>query len=684
MIYFYDNDFMIEEKNPLHKEFGLFSNFSYVFKAMKKYSKILVCMLPLGFIILPIQRYLWSFITKFVMDIVTTGKGIKELLFIVAVFSIISLIVSCLQTFYNNKVFVQCIVVRMRVILQKNLLMMKMPFEYTENPDVLDCCQKASNAVNGNSEGIEGMEHQIFAFVEQLGIVIAGLFILGTMNIWIVLAMCSLAFIHFLISNWASKYSKRTIWDPLAPWWRKRWYMNIALSDFSYAKDVRLFGLKKWITDKFIELNKERFEAQRRGARLWFWVGVCSSVFWLVFQGAVYAYLVNGIVTKSLTLGNFTLYLSSAATFFECISSLLNCFTQMMQKSRQIDDFRTFMEIESIVKEIVGSSPTPQKTTMSFSRVTRKSSTKTMSFSRLTRESSQKSKSFSRSTRKSSLPKVPSYNSYEFEFKNVSFKYPRAEKYALKNLNLKLKAGERLAVVGLNGAGKSTFIKLLLRLYEPTDGQILLNGVDISTYDLESYFNVFAPVFQDINLFALTFAENVSMESHDQTNLSLVEEYTKNSGLEEKLNNLPNGLNTQMLKIIYDDGIDMSGGEKQKLALARALYKNSPVVVLDEPTSALDAIAESKLYQEFDKLIGGKTAVYISHRLSSTQFCNNVAMFMEGKMIEYGTHDSLMAQGGEYEKMFKIQSQYYIDEMEKSESDRQVAEVSHDFEEGGF
>ena len=669
---------MIEEKNPLHKEFGLFSNFSYVFNAMKKYSKILVCMLPLGFIILPIQRYLWSFITKFVMDIVTTGKGIRELLIIVAIFSIISLVVSCLQTFYNNKVFVQCIVVRMRVILQKNLLMMKMPFEYTENPDVLDCCQKASNAVNGNSEGIEGMEHQIFAFVEQLGIVIAGLFILGTMNIWIVLAMCALAFINFLISNWASKYSKRTIWDPLAPWWRKRWYMNIALSDFSYAKDVRLFGLKKWITDKFIELNKERFEAQRRGARLWFWVGVCSSVFWLVFQGAVYAYLVNGIVTKSLTLGNFTLYLSSAATFFECISSLLNCFTQMMQKSREIDDFRTFMEIESIVKEIVGSSPTmtgntsptPQKTNLSFSR--------------LTREYSQKSKSFSRLTRESPLPEVPSYDSYEFEFKNVSFKYPRAEKYALKNLNLKLKAGERLAVVGLNGAGKSTFIKLLLRLYEPTEGQILLNGVDISTYDLESYFNVFAPVFQDINLFALTFAENVSMESHDQTNLSLVEEYTKNSGLEEKLNNLPNGLNTQMLKIIYDDGIDMSGGEKQKLALARALYKNSPVVVLDEPTSALDAIAESKLYQEFDKLIGGKTAVYISHRLSSTQFCNNVAMFMEGKMIEYGTHDSLMAQGGEYAKMFKIQSQYYIDEMEKSESDGQVAEVSHDFEDGGF
>jgi ABC-type multidrug transport system fused ATPase/permease subunit len=668
-----DLNIMIEEKNPLHREYGLFSNINYVLQGMRKYSKILMWMLPIGFVISPIQRYLWSFITKFVIDIVTNNSGVKNLLFVIGAFSVISLLVFLCQTFYNNKVWVQCIVVRMKIILKKNLLMMKMPFEFTENPDVLDCCQKAENAVSGNEQGYEGMEHQIVRFFEQLGIVIAGLVILGTMNVWIVVGMTLLAVINFLISNAASKYSKRTIWDPLAPWWRKRWYMNIALSDFSYAKDVRLFGLQKWLTNKFKELNVERYEAQRKNNRLWFWVTVSSSFFWLIFQGAVYAYLIIQVVNKNLTIGNFTLYLSSAGTFFECISALLNCFTQMMQKSREIDDFRTFMEIESIVKEIVGSSPTMTGNT-----------SPTMTEKRASPTPQKTTMSFSRSTRESPLPEVPSYNSYEFEFKNVSFKYPRAEKYALKNLNLKLKAGERLAVVGLNGAGKSTFIKLLLRLYEPTEGQILLNGVDISTYDLESYFNVFAPVFQDINLFALTFAENVSMESHDQTNLSLVEEYTKNSGLEEKLNNLPNGLNTQMLKIIYDDGIDMSGGEKQKLALARALYKNSPVVVLDEPTSALDAIAESKLYQEFDKLIGGKTAVYISHRLSSTQFCNNVAMFMEGKMIEYGTHDSLMAQGGEYAKMFKIQSQYYIDEMEKSESDEQVAEVSHDFEEGGF
>lgn len=658
---------MAEEKNPLHREYGLFSNINYVLQGMRKYSKILMWMLPIGFVISPIQRYLWSFITKFVIDIVTNNSGVKNLLFVIGAFSVISLLVFLCQTFYNNKVWVQCIVVRMKIILKKNLLMMKMPFEFTENPDVLDCCQKAENAVSGNDQGFEGMEHQIVHFFEQLGIVIAGLVILGTMNIWIVVGMTLLAVINFLISNAASKYSKRTIWDPLAPWWRKRWYMNIALSDFSYAKDVRLFGLQKWLTNKFKELNVERYEAQRKNNRLWFWVTVSSSFFWLIFQGAVYAYLIIQVVNKNLTIGNFTLYLSSAGTFFECISALLNCFTQMMQKSREIDDFRTFMDVESIVKEIAGSSSTMTGTdsTTTKSDVSFPNS-KDLSFPCSTRESLE---------REPLLAKVPSYDSYEFEFKNVSFKYPRADKYALKDLNLKIKAGERLAVVGLNGAGKSTFIKLMLRLYEPTEGQILLNGVDISTYDIDSYYGIFSPVFQDVNLFAFTFAENISMRALENTDFSLAQKFTKDAGLGEKLESLPNGLNTQLLKIIYDDGIDMSGGEKQKLALARALYKNSPVVILDEPTSALDAIAESKLYEEFDKLIGGKTAVYISHRLSSTQFCNNVAMFMEGKMIEYGTHDSLMAANGEYAKMFNIQSQYYIEEDSDS---NQIFEASHD------
>ena len=308
--------------------------------------------------------------------------------------------------------------------------------------------------------------------------------------------------------------------------------------------------------------------------------------------------------------------MASATAFFGSISDLLGVFKDMLQKSRQIDDLRSLMEMTEIDAQADKGQP------LDSSKI----------------------------------------KAYEFTFENVSFKYPRAEKYALQGVNVTLKAGERLAVVGLNGAGKSTFIKLLLRLYEPTEGRILLNGVDIRNYTRESYYHIFAPVFQDVNLFAFPFAQNVSMKSPEETDRSLVEECVRNADLGEKLDSLPQGIDTELLKIIHDDGVDFSGGQKQKLALARALYKKAPVVILDEPTAALDALAESRMYQDFDKLIGGKTSVYISHRLSSTRFCNNVAMFKDGHLIEYGTHESLMQMGGEYANMFQIQSQYYVEE----------------------
>jgi len=257
---------------------------------------------------------------------------------------------------------------------------------------------------------------------------------------------------------------------------------------------------------------------------------------------------------------------------------------------------------------------------------------------------------------------VPESECYEFVFENVSFKYPKAEAYALKNVNVTLRAGERLAVVGLNGAGKSTFIKLLLRLYEPTEGTIYLNGVDIKTYHRDSYYKVFAPAFQEVELFAFPLAENISMKPPMETDKELARVSLIDAGFAERLAELPKGVDTEVLKIIDEEGVDFSGGEKQKIALARALYKQAPVIVLDEPTAALDALAESKLYRDFDKLIGGKTAVYISHRLSSTQFCDRVAMFAEGEMVEYGTHPELLAMHGAYAKMFEVQAQYYVEE----------------------
>lgn len=615
---------MKREDNPYHKEFGFFSNLKFVLKVMKKYSPMLLFLLPVSAIISVGNRYTVSFLIKYIIDIATNHGTLQQLLITLGIFSVIFITLWNTNSWYNSKTEIKCIIARMNLILEKNLITMTMPFIYTEDPNMLDCNQKASQAVGGNQQGVEGMMHIILNFSGSLGAVIAGLSIISTINFKIVILMIAIALANFFISNLANKWCKKHVWDELAPWWRKRWYMDIALGDFSYAKDIRMFGLKNYLTHKFQEINKIRFNYQKKNNRVWLLVSIASSFFWVISQVLIYIYLIRCIFAKTITIGNFTLYLSATATFFECVMSLLNSITNFLNNSRYVDDFRSFYEMPELRQNL------PDQ--------------------------------------KTNLPKLQSQSHYEFEFQNVSFKYPRAERFALQNVSIKIKAGERLAVVGLNGAGKSTFIKLLLRLYQPTEGKILLNGIDIQTYDLNSYFKIFAPVFQEVNLFAMSFAENVSMKSLENTDKDLAHQSVVQSGLEEKLDSLEKGLDTQLLKVIYDDGIDLSGGQKQKLALARALYKNSPVVVLDEPTAALDAIAESKLYSDFDKLIGGKTSIYISHRLSSTQFCNNVAMFKDGKLIEYGTHESLLKQNGEYANMFKIQAQYYVDAGETNEN----------------
>ncbi len=605
-----------ENQNPYHHEFGVISNIKFTLKKMWKYSHLLVLILPLSLIISPLERYIWPFLSKFVIDIISNHGEPKQLLITVGLFSLTILALNLLSTFYYSKRWVLYILVRMKVILEKNDRLMTMAFQNTEDPDILDCAQKAGRAVENNTEGFEGMERNIIDLISQLSIFLTGVTIIVTLNPLLVLGMIVLALINFFVSNAASKYNKIHHWDPLAPWWRKRWYMDNTISDFSFAKDIRMYGLRNWLRQKFIGLQQERLEMQKRNARLWFWYGMFSAFVWFILQVAVYAYLIYQIAQRRMTVANFTLYVASATAFFGSISDLFGLFSNIMQCSRQIDDLRSFMEMKIIDED----------------------------------------------ADKGEVLNPSDFKSYEFTFENVSFKYPRSENYALREVNITLKAGERLAVVGLNGAGKSTFIKLLLRLYEPTEGRILLNGKDVRTYTRESYYHIFAPVFQDVNLFAFPFVQNVSMKPVSETDRSFAEKCIRDADLGEKLDSLPHGLDTELLKIIYDDGVDFSGGQRQKLALARSLYKQAPVVILDEPTAALDALAESRMYQDFDKLIGGKTSVYISHRLSSTRFCNNVAMFKDGRLIEYGTHDSLMQQGGEYAKMFEVQAQYYVAE----------------------
>ena len=250
---------------------------------------------------------------------------------------------------------------------------------------------------------------------------------------------------------------------------------------------------------------------------------------------------------------------------------------------------------------------------------------------------------------------------YEVEFRDVSFKYPGSDLWALRHVNMKFKVGRRLAIVGENGSGKTTFIKLLCRLYDPQEGQILLNGIDIRKYRYDDYMNIFSVVFQDFQLICQPLGANVagSMDyDRERVRKALID-----AGFGERLATMEKGLDTMLYKDLSEDGVDISGGEAQKIAIARALYKNAPFIILDEPTAALDPIAEAEIYSKFNDIAGDKTAIYISHRLSSCKFCDEIAVFHEGAVIQHGTHSELLAdESGKYHQLWTAQAQYYTEQ----------------------
>lgn len=529
-----------ENQNPYHREYGLFGNMRYVMSNMFGLVPKMRLYIPVGIICAPLIQYLWTFITKFVIDMITGESGWENLLRLIAAVTAVQVVSTMLNTWRNSK-WSWFIYARTKMMVEFNRKIMTIDFTNTEDSDVMDCREKGGRAAQGNNIGLEGMMRNTVSLMENTAVAAVGLVILGTMNIFVVLVLIALSAVAFASKNYANKRCKKEVWDPLANWWRRNHYMSNTTCDFAAAKDIRMFGLREWLTEKFKKEKVTRYEGQKLNEKIWFACSITTNVCFALSQIAVNGWLLYKAARGEMTIGNFSFYTAASISFYTYVRNIMDSIADLLQRSREVDDWRSFLDMD-------GGDPDEGM-------------------------------------------EVPEYESYEFEFKNVSFKYPKSENYALKNLSLTLKAGQRLAVVGLNGAGKSTFIKLLLRLYEPTEGEILLNGINVQKYSKTSYYRIFAPVFQDVNLFAFPLAENVSMKSPESTDKKLAEGCLENAGFGEKLKELPNGIDTEILKVIYDDGTDLSGGEKQKLALARALYKDAPVVVLDEPTAALDALA---------------------------------------------------------------------------------------------
>lgn len=389
-------------------------------------------------------------------------------------------------------------------------------------------------------------------------------------------------------------------------------YIFNKMVDFSIGKEVRINGASSWLKKKYDDETAEYMVKYKENQRKQSGLIILTMVIDLVQTVVIYGYCAYLAISGDITVGSFTVFLGAVTAFAGSFQDFIGRFTEFALLSQYVDDYKELLRLsahEGAEKEVVsGAEPTKGK--------------------------------------------------YDIEFANVSFKYPNTDRYVLHNVNIKIKAGERLSIVGYNGAGKSTFIKLICRLYEPTEGKILMGGVDISTIKLSDYREMLSVVFQDYYVFAMTIRENVVMSR--EFDKARVDDALEKSGLGERVALLEKGIESELWRAFDNEGVEFSGGENQKLACARAYYKNAPVVILDEPTASLDPIAETRLYERFNSIIGDKTSIYISHRLASVKFCDSIAVFEDGELVERGTHRELMDKDGMYADMFKKQAHYYV------------------------
>jgi ATP-binding cassette subfamily B protein len=377
--------------------------------------------------------------------------------------------------------------------------------------------------------------------------------------------------------------------------------------DYNAGKDTRLYSMEEFVANEQDNIYKFSNDISVSTAKKGLKYNLFNSITTDTLRIATYIFVILACVAGSVAIGDITKYVSCIIMVISSFVGIIGSVQMLVENNKYLERYFQFFDIPNKMQQ--GRIPVEK---------------------RRDRE-------------------------YEIEFRNVSFKYPGSETYALKNLSLKFKIGQRMAVVGRNGSGKTTMIKLLCRLYDPTEGVITLNGFDIRKYDYGEYMGIFSVVFQDFRLFSFTLGQNVAASA--EYDVVRAAECLTMAGLGE----MPRGLETALYRDFDDGGVEISGGAAQKNALARALYKDAPFVVLDEPTAALDPVAESEVYSRFDAIAGGgKTAIYISHRLSSCRFCDDIAVFDKGELIQRGSHEALLAdESGKYRELWLAQAQYY-------------------------
>ena len=546
---------------------------------------------------------------KLIIDtLLITNVDINYLVTIIIAFTIFTALLGFLDRVINYVIQPRITMVRIDLLTATYNKLNNLDYRYTEDPKFLDVHEDALEATANSSNGFEGIMTRMFSLGGKLLTLIFYIVIISRLSYLVLVALLVSVTVSIITSVLAKKFRYKNK-EKLAHASRKIRYFSNMTHDFSYGKDIRLFNFQERIQDSYHYEIKSYVSVYRKVKNKEYFLGFIDLLFVLVSDSFLYYILITKVL-GGMSISLFSMYLVTAVALSTLLKVIGEDFSFIVGEGQYVRDYYTFMETEFNL-------PTGNI-------------------------------------------KGVEDDTLEIEFKNVSFKYPNTEKWIIKDLNLKIEKGEKLAIIGVNGAGKTTLVKLITRLFDPTNGEILVNGKNAKEYDKEEYQKLFSTVFQDVNVLAFTVRENITLGlSNDEMRIW---EALAKVGLKDKVQGFEKGLDQMMLKNIDEEGVVLSGGENQKLAIARALYKDGKAIILDEPTAALDALAEAKIYEEFNDLIGNKTAIYISHRLASTKFCDRVAFFKDSRLSEYGHHDELMNLKGDYYQMFIVQGKYYQEE----------------------
>ena len=558
------------------------------------------------------------YVSPTILSVVERQASVTELILTIVVFVVALMLVSAASSYVNTNTLYGRISVRCEIINLLNRKMATTSYQNISDERFKTLKIKVQETIGSNRAATEA----VWTTLTDLTTNIVGfafyVVLMSSIQPLLLLAILATTVVSYFVSNRLSEWGYKHR-EEESEYSTQIYYLDRQSSDLTAAKDIRIFGLRSWLDDLYAKSMAAYTAFKSKEQGVYIWASVTDLVLTFLRNAIAYAYLIGLVIGNGLSVSEFLLFFGAVGGFTAWVSGILGGFNTLHKQSLDISSVRECLEFPEPFKFEDGE---PIKTEEN----------------RL----------------------------YEIRLENVSYRYPSADKDTLTNINLTLHPGEKLAVVGLNGAGKTTLIKLICGFLDPTEGRILLDGKDIRDYNRRDYYKMFSAVFQEFSLLAGTIATNVAQDS-EGFDMERVKDCVEKAGLRKKIESLKDGYDTYLNRKVFEDAMLLSGGETQRLMLARALYKNAPFIVLDEPTAALDPIAESEMYQKYHEMTSGKSSIYISHRLASTRFCDRIIMIADGGIGEEGTHEELLKAGGKYAELFEVQSKYYKEGEDENE-----------------